>query len=228
MKPPEIQSWIDRLALDSLTIEVEGAKVKVGRLTVRDSLLIDLETGRNPLFELMDVQAMQKGKHPPLSLELQNLIFYYGLLKFYPDITREEAGDILSLLPVQERQRVIYWILTGYLPEGDRPFKFGEAGKPILNIPAWLPLLAHLYSGYTIRDLLNLDATELALLISGITEIQKFYALLIGGKKSKAKLAQPLVILYPVQLEEAKYGQRRKTAGTDRKGEAAEQDLPNL
>ncbi|MEM1667180.1 MAG: hypothetical protein QXM53_00795 [Thermofilaceae archaeon] len=226
MKPSEIQAWVDRLASDTLAIDIEGTEIRLGRITLRDSLLIDLETGRNPLFEVMDVQAMQAGKHPPFSLEIQTLIFYYSLLKHYPDISREEAGYLFTLLTPDQRQRIVFWALTGFYEE-DRPYRFSEAGKPVFNIPAWLPLLAHLYPGYTIRDLLELDATELMMLLSGVAEVQKFYALLIAGKKSKVKLAQPLIVMYPAHLKEVAHGQRRAVKGANREGKAAKQNVPD-
>lgn len=224
MKPAEIQAWVDRLAANELAFTIEDTEIRVGRLTLRDAMAIDLETGRNPLFEILDVQAMEKGKHPPLSLELQLLIFYYGLLKCYPEISREEAGYLFTLLDPAMRQRIVYWILAGVFPD-ERPLVSSEAGKPVLNLPAWLPLLAHLYPGYTIRDLLDLDATELITLISGVAEVQKFYAVLFGGKKSKAKLAQPLVFMYPSRAKEGRDGKGRASSAADRKGKAADEVL---
>lgn len=201
MKPAEIQALVDRLATKFMTVRIQGVDVRVGRLTVLDSLLIDLETGRNPLFELLDVQALKAGKHPPLSFELQSWIWFHGLRKAYPDITKDEADALLTLVDPAERLSIVLWILAGYLDESERKLSIGEAGKPILNIPAWFPLLLHLYPGYKLADLLELNATELSMLLAGVAEVQKFYALLIGGKKSKIKLADPLAVMYAPRKE---------------------------
>lgn len=190
----------DRLARRAYELRVHDLTIKLGRLTLAESFLIDQETGRNPILELFDPLGQEAKAYPVFSFSVQRLIFFFGLNKFY-ELTTEEAGDLFAALPLEKQSEAIRWILTGDLPS-ERPLEIPEKGKPVFRLDAWLPLLLHVYPGYTLRDLLQSDSTELALLIQGYAEVVKFYARLFGtGKKKSPKLAQPIAFLYPSSKE---------------------------
>ena len=202
MTAKDILEWADRLAQKERKFQVAGFEFKVGRLTLLDSFLIDREYGRNPLLEVLDVQGQQAKVYDPYPYSIQLAIFWHGLRKFHPEISLEEAGLLFDLLDPEERARTIAWILTGS-DGSSREIVFSKAGHPVFRIDFWLPLLSFLY-GYKIRELLEMDVNELSLLIVGYQAVAKHYALLFSGKKSKVRLADPLVFLYPQQVKEAK------------------------
>lgn len=62
-----------------------------------------------------------------------------------------------------------------------------------------IPLLLHLYPGYKLADLWNLNLTELSLLVSGIDTILRFHGMLspfVDKKKAKDLKLPPLVDFY--------------------------------
>ena len=205
MNAKDLLEWADRLVQKERTFEIAGFEFRVGRLTLLDSFLIDKEYGRNPLLEILDVQGQQGKVYDPYPYSVQLAIFWHGLWKFHPEITREEAGLLFDLLGPEERARMIAWILTGN-DGAPREIEFSKAGHPVFRIDFWLPLLSYLY-GYKIHELLQMDVNELSLLIIGYQAVAKHYALMFGGKKSRVRLADPLVFLYPHQVKEARNDQ---------------------
>jgi len=121
IKDKSLADFLQRALSEEYKVELgEGVVVRFGRLTVNDFVKLDEELGTNIFAEMME--AAQKGGAVPKvwSYRFQRKLLTLSLAKFEPEITEEEAGMILSLLPIEKFGEILSWVLAGIRP-GEAP-----------------------------------------------------------------------------------------------------------
>lgn len=88
--------------------------IAIPRLTINDCVKLEKELGINLFGVLMDMA--RTGTASAISYDFQRTIFYHALKKNYPDLTIEEAGDIMSLMNAADLGKALAWILVGMEP----------------------------------------------------------------------------------------------------------------
>lgn len=88
-----------------------GEEIEIARLTTNDCAELEKSQKMN-LFGILADMA-RTGTASLLSYELQRFLFFQALKKTMPEITLEEAGDIITALAPGELARALVWILIG-------------------------------------------------------------------------------------------------------------------
>lgn len=112
VKDRELSALLAKVREEKREIDINGTKVKFSRLTLNDNVEIDKKLGINLFAEM--VEAAKIGGVPKVwSYELQRLVFYYSLIKNYPDIEEREVGEVMSLMNQEQLSSLLVWIITG-------------------------------------------------------------------------------------------------------------------
>jgi len=89
------------------------AHLLLGRLDLNDSCILDEEFGINLFAELAAAAKEGSGIPKAWSYRVQRKILHLALVKQYPDLTVEEAGELRALLSDKEYWGAITWISSG-------------------------------------------------------------------------------------------------------------------
>ena len=126
IKDKSLADFLQRALSEEFRVELgEGVVVRFGRLTVNDFVKLDEELGTNIFGEMLE-SAREGGALPKMwSYKFQRKLLTMSLAKFEPEITEEEAGMILSLLPVEKLGEILTWVLAGVKPGEGGPLATG-------------------------------------------------------------------------------------------------------
>lgn len=120
VKDRELSTLLAKVREEKREVDISGVKVKFSRLTLNDNIEIDKRLGINLFAEM--IEAAKTGGVPKVwSYELQRLVFYYSLVKNYPEIEEKEVGDLMSLMSQEQLSSLLVWIITGREAEGLPP-----------------------------------------------------------------------------------------------------------
>jgi hypothetical protein len=123
VKDRALAELLQRALADELAVEVQGVRIRFGRLTVNDFVKLDEKLGVNIFGELMEAARTGGGLPKLWSYKFQRELLGQSLRKFEPEITDEEVGLVLSLIPADKLGEILTWVLAGVRPgeERDRP-----------------------------------------------------------------------------------------------------------
>jgi len=110
---PQIKSALNEARNVRKRFTFGKAHLLLGRLDLNDSCILDEEFGINLFAELAAAAKEGSGIPKAWSYRVQRKILHLALVKQYPDLTVEEAGELRALLSDKEYWGAITWISSG-------------------------------------------------------------------------------------------------------------------
>jgi len=121
VKDRALAELLQRALSEEFSVELgDGVRVRFGRLTVNDFVALDEKLGVNIFGAMMEAARTGAGLPSLWSYKFQRELLAQSLRKFEPELTDEEAGLILSLIPVEKLGEILTWVLAGVRPEGGK------------------------------------------------------------------------------------------------------------